>query len=73
MDESFLLVEFCKDGTRDLFYNAWRGFATSGDNKTDQTDLSINDVTQKESQKRTKRPKPYVRIPLTMKILNNGV
>ncbi|CAF3445991.1 unnamed protein product [Rotaria socialis] len=69
----FLLVEFCKDGTRDLFYNAWRGFATSGDNKTDQTDLSINDVTQKESQKRTKRPKPYVRIPLTMKILNNGV
>ncbi|CAM2698866.1 unnamed protein product [Rotaria socialis] len=63
----------CSDGTRDLFYNAWRGFATSGDNKTDQTDLSINDVTQKESQKRTKRPKPYVRIPLTMKILNNGV
>ncbi|CAM4755091.1 unnamed protein product [Rotaria magnacalcarata] len=60
-------------GKRTLFYNAWRDFVISGGNKADQTDLSINDVTQKESQECTKLLKKYVKIPLTKTILEVGV
>ncbi|CAM4799704.1 unnamed protein product [Rotaria magnacalcarata] len=63
----------CLEGKRTLFYNAWRDFVISGGNKADQTDLSINDVTQKESQECTKLLKKYVKIPLTKTILEVGV
>jgi hypothetical protein len=41
------VVEVCKNGIRELFYNRWRDFIVDGDKKTDQ--LS-GDVTQKEDQ-----------------------